>query len=312
MNNKIFISIASFEDPTLVKTIRSALETARHPENLTFGLGIQHYEMPDLSEFNNIRFLYWDPGERPGLIRVRYLLSKLWQGEDYFLMTDSHMTFKKDWDVDLIQILEGLGPEVVLLPQTPMGDTEKFVNDQHFRFDPIKNVDLKTADNFGLFLSDYDLIINPVDNTKKDFDLIQPTTTWRSGCVFTYGWFIQAVGFDPYSHTAHEEGYMSFRTYLNGWDTYQINGDYIEHTPEEYYDANWRGKMDKRVETTPKYNEHLFTIREFTNAFIYNDYSKYAIKYPERSPRDYWAMCNQEQEYDRIRAMADRDLFNDH
>jgi hypothetical protein len=307
----IFISIASYEDPTLTKTIKSALATADKPDDIVFGLGIQHSEMPDLSEFNQsqIRYMYWRPEDRPGLIRVRYLLTTLWQDEDYFLMTDSHMTFKPGWDTYLVDKIQSLGNKVVLMPQTPMGETEKFVNDQHFKFISVKQCDVSLAENYGLWLAEYDVMPVPVDNNITVFEEVQETTSWRSGCIFTYGSFISDVGFDRYSHTAHEEGYMSFRSFMRGWKTYQLNVDYIEHTPEDYYAANWVGKMDQRVVTTSKYEENLMTVRDMSMAFIYNDYSKYSLP-SEKSPKEYWDANGQGNYYDFIRSLADNDLFN--
>ena len=41
LNNKIFISIASFLDPLLENTIENMISTAKYPENLVFGIIIQ-------------------------------------------------------------------------------------------------------------------------------------------------------------------------------------------------------------------------------------------------------------------------------
>ncbi len=52
---KIFIQIASYRDPQLVPTIKSAIETAKHPENLVFGIARQFHpedKFDDLSEYS--------------------------------------------------------------------------------------------------------------------------------------------------------------------------------------------------------------------------------------------------------------------
>ncbi len=40
----IFISIASYRDPELERTIRSALENAENPQDLHFGVMLQEFE----------------------------------------------------------------------------------------------------------------------------------------------------------------------------------------------------------------------------------------------------------------------------
>jgi hypothetical protein len=47
----IFISIASYRDPELVRTIQSAIDNAAHPEELYFSVVLQEFErfQPDLS-----------------------------------------------------------------------------------------------------------------------------------------------------------------------------------------------------------------------------------------------------------------------
>ena len=62
---KIFIQIASYRDPQLIPTIESALENAKYPKNLVFGIARQYhpddkfddlskYEKDNLFLFNNI------------------------------------------------------------------------------------------------------------------------------------------------------------------------------------------------------------------------------------------------------------------
>lgn len=40
--NRIFIQIAAYRDPELLKTIEDCLKNADHPENLRFGICWQH------------------------------------------------------------------------------------------------------------------------------------------------------------------------------------------------------------------------------------------------------------------------------
>ena len=52
----IFISIASYRDPELVRTITSAIDNASNPDQLYFGVVLQEFDKfaPDLSFVKNL------------------------------------------------------------------------------------------------------------------------------------------------------------------------------------------------------------------------------------------------------------------
>ena len=55
---KIFIQIASYRDPELVKTVKSAIENSKNPKNLVFGIARQFHpddKFDDLSEYEKDR-----------------------------------------------------------------------------------------------------------------------------------------------------------------------------------------------------------------------------------------------------------------
>ena len=56
--DKIFVSIAAYRDPELVPTIKSALENAKYPERVHFGICRQYN--PD-DEFDNVDEYRNDP-----------------------------------------------------------------------------------------------------------------------------------------------------------------------------------------------------------------------------------------------------------
>lgn len=57
MKKTIFISIAAYNEPDLVQTIKSALDMASHPDRLRFGVSCHYNDnnSPDLSMFNNLK-----------------------------------------------------------------------------------------------------------------------------------------------------------------------------------------------------------------------------------------------------------------
>lgn len=113
MNEKIFVSIAAYEEPDLIKTIKNCLKTANNPENIIFGISLQYKNEPDLSFLkNSSRIIRFNNNIRklgsPGIIEIRSAIRKLCDNEDYFLQIDSHTTFIDEWDSNLIRDIEEL------------------------------------------------------------------------------------------------------------------------------------------------------------------------------------------------------------
>ena len=93
---KIFISIASYQDPMLTSTILSAYENADLPQNLIFGICDQSAKSIDLDSFsfeNQIMYDLVNPVLSVGPCWARTRVQKMFENEDYYLQNDSHMQF---------------------------------------------------------------------------------------------------------------------------------------------------------------------------------------------------------------------------
>lgn len=108
MNHKIFLSLASWRDPFVINSIKSAIEKAKYPELLTFGVVFDGYEEDDwmlegIEQFDNVRLIKQDARSSSiYLCEVRGdIAMSLYDGEDYFFQSDCHVKFQKDWDVAL-------------------------------------------------------------------------------------------------------------------------------------------------------------------------------------------------------------------
>jgi hypothetical protein len=140
MNNKetILIHLPSYRDPELVPTIKDALDKAKFPKRIHFGI-CRQFNIED--NFDNIdefrkdkRFHILDIPytESKGLPWARAQINeKLLTNQDYILQLDSHHRFIQDWDVTLIEMhndLENKGYKPILaayLPlYTPLNDPE--------------------------------------------------------------------------------------------------------------------------------------------------------------------------------------------
>ena len=57
---------------------------------------------------DNVNIKYSKAPENIGVGMGRYLANQLYNGEDFYLQIDSHMTFVNNWDVKLVECLNNL------------------------------------------------------------------------------------------------------------------------------------------------------------------------------------------------------------
>lgn len=92
-------------------------ENAFDPSKIFAYIALQYKNPPELDnivEGQQLTILEYDVDTRPGVVKVRYEISKAmldsgnFEQGDYFLMIDAHMAFAKNWDKDLINDLKYL------------------------------------------------------------------------------------------------------------------------------------------------------------------------------------------------------------
>lgn len=107
-DNSIFVSIASYRDPTCIATVRDAFQKAAYPQRITVGIVQQNKEDTEQcvpEEFaNQIRVLTLGHDEARGPTYARYLLSTLYEGQTFYFQIDAHTRFESGWDRDLVSM----------------------------------------------------------------------------------------------------------------------------------------------------------------------------------------------------------------
>lgn len=303
----IFVSIAAYNDPQLRDTIKSALSNAHSPEKVHFGIALQYYEEPDLSEFNNIKTISYHPDSRPGIVRVRYNISKLYDSQSYYLQIDSHYTFAPGWDSELTSWFHHISAEagtdkIMILP-----------------LEPYENGIMTSR--FSLQLESFDpgyvgAHPHPVNAKSKEYKDYHEITFARVGQIFFPGSYIKDVGFDPYSQILQEIPYFSYRTIMSGYRVFQLNKKILWQADEEYYAHAWQGREPEETYRDPNrfksasVSEGIFNWYEMSLALIYNDFSKYAIKDAVMSAEDFWKMQGSHQDYIAAKKYFDSVLYN--
>jgi [Skp1-protein]-hydroxyproline N-acetylglucosaminyltransferase len=228
----IFVSVASYRDTECSLTLDSIFNNARYPERIFVGVCEQNKEgMPDelclsnkvMKYRNNIRITKIDHKKAKGPTYARYYCSELWRGEQYFLQIDSHTTFMKDWDTDLIEMInqikmdpnESTKPVLSVYPPTKEQMDIK-------GFPEMDNAKLNN-DNIPSFLCGWS---EPSDKPKRS------NKPWAAaGFMFLESDFLYSVPFDPnLSHLFQlEESLFSARLWTNGWNFYTPNKKICYH-----------------------------------------------------------------------------------
>jgi hypothetical protein len=105
----IYVSICCLgEDKELIKTVQNCKEMAKDSNGIYFGIvvigNLEFYEKikKDLSNIENISFLYKKAKNNLGVGKGRNLAASMYNNQEYFLQIDSHSCFNKDWDAILI------------------------------------------------------------------------------------------------------------------------------------------------------------------------------------------------------------------
>lgn len=232
----IFVSIASYRDPELLKTINSLLSNAKNPESLRITIAWQHSFEDDwdkLSEYENdhrFNILDIDYKESSGVCWARSIIQKEYKGEDYYLQLDSHHRFEKNWDQtlkDYLHYLQCVGHnKPVLTAYLPS------------YFPSTENT---TQEVWGLnidrFLPEGPPFLRPyhVNNWK---DLTEPFKARfvSAHFIFTLGSFATDVPYDPNLYFHGEETSLAARAYTHGYDLFS------PHKPVIYHEYTREGK----------------------------------------------------------------------
>ena len=256
---RIFISIASYRDPELQWTIKSAIANANNPDNLYFGVVHQGVdsELFDIQEIKNISITKMHPKEAKGAGFARAKAMELYSGQEYFLQIDSHTRFVPGWDaisIDQLNRAKNIsGHSRVLLsyfpaPYEPERNGGMFLvkNNPKIKSYPTRQKILLnkrkqwTAERFEF---DSKLKENP-----------ELSETVLGGFMFSDGSIVNEVPYDPEISFFGEEICFAMRSWTRGWDIYSPSKNIVYHFYSRggyskiWKDRNLRGISWKELE----------------------------------------------------------------
>lgn len=230
----IFISIASYRDPILVKTIESAISNADNPNELYFGVVLQDLkrEAPDLSKYKNMSVIEMHPRDAMGAGFARDKAISLLGNQKYFLQIDSHTMFEKGWDSLAISELDKAkkiaGHDKVLLSCYP----PPFHVEQNKAISFVKN-DKKQVP----YPTRQKPIVNKrgewtaerIEFADKDRSNPELSSTVLGGFMFADTELVREVPYDPEISFFGEEICFAMRAWTRGWDIYSPSKTIVYH-----------------------------------------------------------------------------------
>ncbi len=229
--NKIFIQIASYRDPQLVPTIKDCLLNAKYPENLVFSIAWQHSTddtWDNLDQFKDdprFKIVDIDNKESKGACWARNTLQQQYDDEEYTLQLDSHHRFIKNWDVELIDMINQLqnkGHKKPLLT----GYVSSFDPDN----DPQGRNMVPWKMNFDRFIPEGAVFFLPatIDDFKERNEPV-PARFYSAHFCFTLGSFVKEVPHDPEYYFHGEEISIAVRAYTWGYDLFHPHKIVVWH-----------------------------------------------------------------------------------
>jgi hypothetical protein len=256
---RIFISIASYRDPELQWTIKSAIENANNPDNLYFGVVHQGVdsELFDINAIKNMSLIKMHPKEAKGAGFARAKAMELYSGQEYFLQVDSHTRFAPGWDsicIDQLNRAKNIsGHSRILLsyfpaPYEPERNGGMFLvkNNPKIKSYPTRQKILLnkrkqwTAERFEF---DSKLKENP-----------ELSETVLGGFIFSDGSIVSEVPYDSEISFFGEEVCFAMRSWTRGWDIYSPSKNIVYHFYSRggyskiWKDRNLRGISWKEIE----------------------------------------------------------------
>jgi hypothetical protein len=257
----IFISIASYRDPELERTIHSALDNAANPQDLHFGVMLQEFERfaPDLSWVPNLTLQTIHPKMARGAGYARAQIIPMYSGQDYFLQIDSHTLFEKNWDqlcIDQYKKAQDISKnDKIILSYFP----PPFYVEPNKQISIIKNSKTQLpypTKQKPMLTKRGDWTAQRVELSNKN--LPEESTTILAGFVFSTGELIKEVPYDPEISFFGEELCFAVRAWTRGWDIYSpcVTIAYHFYTREGYSkiwkDRNLREISWKELEILSK------------------------------------------------------------
>ncbi|SPR00872.1 unnamed protein product (mitochondrion) [Plasmodiophora brassicae] len=242
----VFVSLASFRDDLCPSTLADLFDKAQYPMNVYVGL-VDQVKLSDDSDdvpcesmldpkyHGQVRHVRVPASAGAGPTHARYIASKLYEGEEFYLQIDSHSHFAPNWDTSLMAQIDRLpDPHRGILSHYPPPDDTDMNNADSI--DWICCVKQHADAPPGLFITLSDWCTG--ENRSPGIAQVPgqaPTTCVTpfigGGMIVGRGQWVVDVPFDKYvPYLFHgEELLISARLWTSGWDIFTPTKNIVDH-----------------------------------------------------------------------------------
>lgn len=301
--SSIFVQIASYRDPELIKTIDSLLNTAHHPENLRISICHQYHPddtFEDIDKYRKDSRFQIDDVEyhrSKGVCWARNRIQEHYNGEEYTLQIDSHMRFIQGWDRKLISEIKKLQSSGIEKPLLTM-----YAPSYNPDIDPIGRVNQPWQMKFDRFSPDGVVLFRPeVIPEWQELEGPIPARFYSAHFCFTIGQFTQEIKHDPAFYFHGEEISITVRAFTHGYDLFHPHEviawhEYTRQGRSKQWDddENWKLRNKHSLRLNRKLLGMEGEIDESTSSYILGnarsleEYELYAgIIFSSRKVQDY-------------------------
>lgn len=126
----IFVSISSYRDENCKQTLAQIFSKCKHCDRIHIGLVEQRDNSdtpcelgPEHAQYRGqMRVIRLHSSLARGPTYARYMTSRLWQGEQYFMQIDAHLNFIDRWDERLLNMVPHMPSKKFVISHYPVRD----------------------------------------------------------------------------------------------------------------------------------------------------------------------------------------------
>jgi hypothetical protein len=216
VNDRIFVSIASYRDAELARTVRDLFARAARPEKISVAVLDQNEcrsALPERPRGAKIIYEQIHPADSRGACWARARLQAKLGSEGYFLQIDSHHVFKRGWDRLLFEQFAACpSAHPVLTAYLPPYELQ--------RGRPKFNAAASTPMHFSHFDHDGVIIYRAYSYAEEPILPPQPARFFSGHFAFARRDFVERVPYDPELYFYGEESTLAARAFTHGYDLY--------------------------------------------------------------------------------------------
>jgi len=262
-DDSIYLAISTYRDDECPYTLQNAVSRAKHPERLFVGILQQNCVKdcwggtgwaetrrwvkvdadPDCAaQFcrnnedycnSNLRIIRLEEIQAYGPMFGRFLNGRLYRGENFYVQIDSHMQFRENWDVDLIDQIRRTAsyPKSIISNYPPSGDAKDQRPWKRKEKEPTPSgmCEVKFEQLRKLWTIRFKQNHRVVPKEKRDTP--QLSAFLAAGFFAAHGSIVSKVPFDPFLPYIFmgEEIALAVRFWTNGYDMYAPAEDVVRH-----------------------------------------------------------------------------------